>query len=410
VKLSYVIVTHNRREPLLRTLDILHRTTPAEVGAWECLVVDNGSSDGSAEAVAATHPDVRLLRRRRNEGVAARNHGIFAAQGEYVVLLDDDSYPTGDAVPRSIEYLDARADVAAVVGRCDLPNGAHEACALPGVMLSGAVCVRRRVFEEVGGFRREFFRKAGEYDVSFRMWEAGYAVERFEDVTYRHDKVAAGRSAALAHRMDLRNNLILCERYLPPPLRQHYRADWTQRYTAIAAHDGHAGAARRARLEAHWWAMREALGGRQTLSMATLDRVLHLSEQQQMVRDWSARAGVRRVIVADFSKNLFATVLACRTAELKVLAIVDNAPAFAGHSYRGIPIAPDDALTHHHADGIVISNINPAQVDRRLSVLRDRFDVPMLRLWKPQLMPSRDAATEPLVRLDALRLSRQAAG
>src|SRR5690606_11901071 len=159
-------------------------------------VVDNASTDGSADAVAAQFPDVRILRRRRNEGVAARNHGIFAATGQYVVLLDDDRDPIADAVPRSIEYPDAPADVAAVAGRCDLPNGSPEACALPGVMRSGAVCVRRAVFEEVGGFRPEFFRKAGEYDVSFRIWEAGFRIERFEDIVYRHYKVAAGRSAA----------------------------------------------------------------------------------------------------------------------------------------------------------------------------------------------------------------------
>lgn len=405
MKLSYVIVTHNRREPLLRTLGILFDTTP--ITDWECFVVDNASTDGTADAVRSQFPSVQIIRRRRNEGVAARNHGIFAAAGEYVVLLDDDSYPLGDAVPRSIEHMEIHGDVAAVVGRCDLPSGMHEACALPGVMLSGAACVRRSVFEEVGGFRPEFFRKAGEYDVSFRIWEAGFRIERFEDIVYRHDKVAAGRSAALAHRMDLRNNLILCERYFPSPLRQHYRTDWAQRYAAIAMYDGHARAARRARLEARGWALREMFTGRQTLSMATLDQVLHLSEQQQLVRDWADRVGVRRVLIADYGKNLFATVLACRAANLKVLAVADNAPAFAKLNYRGIPIASDAALMHHHADGIVISTINPAQIDRRVSTLRDRFEVPVLRLWRPALMPSRDVAV-PLGRLDAMTLARQA--
>ena len=87
-------------------------------------------------------------------------------------------------------------------------------------MLSGAVCIRKSVLDPSAGFRREFFRKAGEYDLSFRIWEAGYSVERFEDVVYRHDKVMTGRSSALAHRMDLRNNLILVERYLPARLRR----------------------------------------------------------------------------------------------------------------------------------------------------------------------------------------------
>lgn len=408
MKLSYVIVTHNRRESLLRTLDILHRTTPASLEPWVCHVVDNASTDGSAEAVRTRYPQVRLHLRRRNEGVAARNHGMFAACGQYVVLLDDDSYPLDDAVSRSVEYLDTHPEVAAVVGRCDLPDGRSEACALPNVMLSGAVCLRRSVFELVGGFRAEFFRKAGEYDLSFRILEAGLTIERFEDIVYRHDKVVAGRDAALAHRMDLRNNLILCERYLPPPLRGHYRADWTQRYCALARHDGCGRAARRARLEAAAWRLREVLRGRQVLSMATVDHLLHLSEQQRAVRDWAADRGIRRVLVADYGKNLFATVLACRAAGLTILAIADNHPAFAGLNYRGIPILPDDALAHHHAEGIVLSTINPAQIDRRLTRLRDRFALPVLRLWRPRCMTKAAARMQPREHFESATLSRKA--
>ena len=60
-----------------------------------------------------------------------------------------------------------------------------EACAFPSVILSGAVCIRKSVTDHIGSFRREFFRKAGEYDFSFRMLEAGYAIARFEDIVYR---------------------------------------------------------------------------------------------------------------------------------------------------------------------------------------------------------------------------------
>ncbi|HMO25009.1 MAG TPA: glycosyltransferase, partial [Tepidisphaeraceae bacterium] len=152
------MVTHNRRESLLRTLDILHRTTPLAPHDWEAWVVDNASTDGSIEAVQARYPRVQIIRCPSNEGVGARSLAFARAAGEYLVLLDDDSYPVGDAVTRSMDYMDLYRDVAAVVGRVVLPDGSLEACAMPSVMLSGAVCFRWSVTVSHGRFRPEFIR------------------------------------------------------------------------------------------------------------------------------------------------------------------------------------------------------------------------------------------------------------
>ena len=183
-------------------------------------------------------------------------------------------------------------------------------------MLSGAVCLRKTVLTEVGGFRPEFFRKAGEYDLSFRIWQAGYSIERFEDIVYRHDKVMGGRSAAFAHRMDLRNNLILVERYLPPEMRPIYRADWTQRYAAIAAQAGCAVAAWQARAEAKLWRARETLTGRQTLGPQPVDAIFEWQSQANSIADWARQHHPRRVAIADFSKNIYATFRGCREVGL----------------------------------------------------------------------------------------------
>lgn len=410
MKLSYVIVTHNRRATLLRTLAILHAATPLPSEQWECLVVDQGSTDGTAEGVGRSFPGARLIRLRQGEAPAARNHGIFAARGRFLVLLDDDTHPVDDAVVRSIDHLEAERSTAGVVGRCELPDGSHEAGDLPTVMCWGAACLRRSVFDDIGGFDAALARGGGDEDLSFRVWEQGWRIERFEDIVYRRDPATPRRATARDHRMALRNRLILCERYFPQPLRRYYREDWTQRGAALAEHARFAGAARLARIEARAWACREAIAGRQLLNMATLDIMLHLSEQQQLVRDWARDHRVRRVLVADFGPNLFATALACRAAQLKIIAIADNHPAFDGLNYRGVPIASDDALAHHHPDGIVLSTINPGQIERRVSQLRDRFSVPVLRLWRPALMPGAGGLeTPPLRRLEPAA-SRQAAG
>lgn len=396
VKLSYVIVTHQRREPLLRTLEILERTTSLPRPQWETWVVDNGSTDGTADAVRSRFPDVRLIVRPGNEGVWARSYAFGPARGKYLILLDDDSYPVGDAATRSIDYLDSHDNCGAVVGRVVLPDGSLEACALPSVMLSGAVCLRKSVTERVGGFRREFFRKAGEYDFSFRIWDAGYSVERFEDVVYRHDKFMGGRSSSLAHRMDLRNNLILAERYLPAPIRAEYRRDWSQRYKAMAAHAGFGRAARLALLEAKLWRVREAVLGRQPLSPAALGSVFGLGAQADAIAAWSRANNVRRVVIADFGKNLYATYRGCAQAGLSVSAVAENHPAFSGVKYREVPIQPDAEAMATRPDGVVISNVNPAQIDAVERRLRGQFAGPVLRLWEPKWMGRSQGESRPL--------------
>lgn len=383
MKLSYVIVTHNRADTLLKTLAHLHdeRTTPLDAGQWEAFVVDNGSTDHTADAVAELYPQVKVIRRHANEGAGARSHAFPHARGQYLILLDDDSYPTGDCVAQSLEYMDATPACGALVGKVVLPDGSLEACAFPNVMLSGAVCLRKSVVDRVGGFRPEFFRKAGEYDYSFRFWQAGARVDRLEDVVYAHDKVMTGRSSALAHRMDLRNNLIIVERFLPKALRAEYRRDFVQRYAALAHHAGQMGAVRRARVEASLWRLREIATGRQTLSCAALEAALNLKGQRDAVERWADATGVRRVVIADFSKNLFATWTACERAGLEVIAVADDHPAFAHMAYRGAPVhRVDDALALH-PDGVVLSNINPAQVGPKAATLERKFEGPVLTLW-----------------------------
>ena len=95
--LSYVILTHNRRDSLLHTLEQLKNNPPLAAGGWETWVVDNGSTDGTTRAVADTYPHVNVIHRAKNEGVWARQYAIDRAGGKYIGLLDDDSYPIDDA-------------------------------------------------------------------------------------------------------------------------------------------------------------------------------------------------------------------------------------------------------------------------------------------------------------------------
>lgn len=381
--LSYVILTHNRRESLLRTLRVLHDTTPLSADQWEAIVVDNASTDGTAKAVAAQFPSVRLARSRRNEGSPARNIGAREAQGEFLIFLDDDSYPCEDAVTQSIQYLQRHHRVGMVGGRVWLPDGSEDAAALPCVLPACGMCVRAEAFRAVGGFCDDFFRQAEEYDLIFRMLATGWDVRRLESIVYGHEKVATSRNSALIQHNDLRNNLVLAARFLPRDLRTQYRRDWLRRYVALARHDGNADGLKSILAESRSACVREAHHGRQVLDAALIEVLFQFRHQVRQVRQWAQTMDIRRVVIADNTKNLYATWRACQLAGLTVLAVSDNHPAYAGMRYRGIAILSEHDAAALEPEGVVLSNINPAKVQRRATSLADRFLCHILTLWQP---------------------------
>jgi GT2 family glycosyltransferase len=114
-RVSLLIATRNRRADLLRTLEVM---VPALLPENEVIVLDDASEDGSADAVAASFPSVRLLRHAARTGyIPARNELQAAAHGELAISLDDDAeIVTPGFLERIAEHFDShpRCAVAAL--------------------------------------------------------------------------------------------------------------------------------------------------------------------------------------------------------------------------------------------------------------------------------------------------------
>ena len=93
------ILSFNRKDELRNTLTKVYEQDYKNI---EVIVVDNASVDGSAEMVKTEFPKVQLIQLEKNIGIAGWNEGFKIANGEYVLVLDDDAYPAKDAISLSI--------------------------------------------------------------------------------------------------------------------------------------------------------------------------------------------------------------------------------------------------------------------------------------------------------------------
>lgn len=129
IRLAIVIVSFNTRRHLQACLQSLHAAPPHL--AHTIVVVDNGSSDGSAAAVRAAWPDVQVIEMGRNAGfAAATNAGIRACDSDLVLLLNSDTLVPPDSIDRLAAALDRDAAAAAAgprlvdrTGRVELSFG-----------------------------------------------------------------------------------------------------------------------------------------------------------------------------------------------------------------------------------------------------------------------------------------------
>lgn len=120
LRLSLVIATYNRAESLLVTLNsVAKQNVPTEL--WECIVVNNNSTDDTEERFnefAQAHPDLRLrMVKELRQGLSfARNRGIGEGEGEYIAIIDDDERIAPDFISSYIELFDSTPDAMAAGG------------------------------------------------------------------------------------------------------------------------------------------------------------------------------------------------------------------------------------------------------------------------------------------------------
>src|SRR3954465_13790453 len=112
-RIGVVVATRDRRETLLATLPRLLRAPERP----PVVVVDNGSSDGTADAVRSAFPEITVIRSEVNLGAGARTLGVRRLDTEYVAFADDDSWWAPGGLGRAVELLARHERVGLVAAR-----------------------------------------------------------------------------------------------------------------------------------------------------------------------------------------------------------------------------------------------------------------------------------------------------
>lgn len=120
--LSIIIVNWNTREHLQACLRSVYACPPAE--PFEVWVVDNASSDGSAEMVRQQFPQVHLIANHENLGYGrANNQALRQAQGEFALVLNSDIEVLPGALQTLIDFMHEHPEAQAAGGQLILPDG-----------------------------------------------------------------------------------------------------------------------------------------------------------------------------------------------------------------------------------------------------------------------------------------------
>jgi GT2 family glycosyltransferase len=227
---SVVIATQNRCAELARTLSVL-AGLPEQPPV---VVVDNGSSDGTADHVRDHFEDVELVALSHNAGAAGRTAGVRRATTPYVAFSDDDSWWDPGALTQAAAVLDGHPSLGLIAGQirtepdgeldpvCELMANSPLAAVdgvgprILGFVACGAV-VRREAYLAVGGFHPRFGIGGEEDLLALDLSTAGWDCYYVETVVARHQP-STSRDPAARRRRQLRN--ALWTSWLRRPLRQ----------------------------------------------------------------------------------------------------------------------------------------------------------------------------------------------
>jgi GT2 family glycosyltransferase len=230
--LSIIVLSYNTKDLLRLCLSSINKAVKANINI-QIIVVDNASSDGSAELVKKEFPWVELIESKKNLGFSAGNNlGMSRSEGDYILFLNSDVEIKKNTLTEILEFMKNNKTVGAVTPKVDLFTGGMDPdchrgfptpwasltyflgfeALFPKTKLFGSyhlgyldlnqvhemdagfgtfMIIRKEILDEVGNWDERYFFYGEDLDYFYRIKKSGWKVMFYPNVLALHHKGAS---------------------------------------------------------------------------------------------------------------------------------------------------------------------------------------------------------------------------
>jgi glycosyltransferase involved in cell wall biosynthesis len=202
-QVSVIIPTHNGENRISRCLEALLEQRTSH--AYEIIVVDDGSTDQTAEVVGS-YPSVKLIPQKQAGPAGARNNGVKNACGDVILFTDDDCVPLNDWIDKMVRpfddpetvgskgvYLTAQKELISRFIQQEYEEKYERLSKSDGINLVDTYSAgfRREIFLKIGGYDESFAVPSVEdRDFSYKLWTLGYKMVFVPEAKVYHTHAA----------------------------------------------------------------------------------------------------------------------------------------------------------------------------------------------------------------------------
>jgi GT2 family glycosyltransferase len=212
---SAIVLSYNRRNEVIFTIEKLKelkQTLPFEL---EIIVVDNASIDDTSKDILTLHPDIVLITKIKNNGVAGWNDGFAIATQPYFLVLDDDSHMES-GLPEAISYMESNNDLGILAlnitgGTYETSNWKDKEEAI-GFIGCGAI-IRKEVYQKNGGFAEWLHVYGHEWEYGIRVIDSGFKIRFFKNSNVVHRTSKLNRTNKRLRIYSTRNEMGIVYKY-----------------------------------------------------------------------------------------------------------------------------------------------------------------------------------------------------
>jgi len=208
------ILSYNRKDELRQTLKKVYEQSYKNI---EVIVVDNASSDRTPEMVEEEFLVVKLIKLDKNIGIAGWNKGFEIANGEYVLVLDDDSYPDLMSIQKALDCTMKDENIGIIYmpiynlyhnklegNNIDVNN--------PRTFIGCGGLIKSEVISKVGVYNDLLFLYEHEIEFSMRVYNEGFVIKYCPDAVIYHENSLKNRK--VINKIDQRKIYFISRNYI----------------------------------------------------------------------------------------------------------------------------------------------------------------------------------------------------